>query len=496
MKIIKLNKEARKLIQQGINLSADCIKTTLGPDGRNAILGRVSMTPLITNDGVTIAQQIESEDEIENLGCELVKEVSRLSELKAGDGTTTATVLLQAIVNKCIAMLDDEETFLKKKNPVKMRLEIEKACDEIVKYLESVAVPVVTKEEIYKVAKVSVEIEELAQIITEIFHKIGKDGAITVEEGTYKTEYEVVTGMEIGSGLLSPLFANKDDIYEITNPKVLVLKNKVEKVEELFSVADKVDKDGHNDVVVFARDFSKEVIESLAKIKVVENFTVLPIKSTIPDKTYQQEDLADLLGTTAFGDDEKLPENFLVSELGTCGKITVTREKTTFIDGNGNTENRVKALKKELDKETSEYNKEKLQKRISALSGGVAVIRVGAESQSEREYLRLKLDDAVLATKYAMQEGVVKGGGLALTEAADKLKESILTEAIKAPFNQIQANSGGFLEIGEAVVDPLKVTKTALLNACSVAGMIITTEVAVTNKKHETNTRQGGEDNA
>lgn len=224
MKIIKVNKDARKLIQQGINLSADCIKTTLGPDGRNAILERVSMTPLITNDGVTIAQQIESEDETVNLGCQLVKEVSRLSELKAGDGTTTAVVLLQAIVNECINRLDNKETLLKKENPVKMRLEIERACAEIVKHLESVAVPVESREEIYKVAKVSVEIDELAQIITDIFVQIGKDGIITVEEGTYKTEYEVVTGIEIGSGLLSPLFANKEEIYELEQPKILVLK--------------------------------------------------------------------------------------------------------------------------------------------------------------------------------------------------------------------------------------------------------------------------------
>lgn len=495
MKIIKVNKEARKLIQEGINLSADCIKSTLGPDGRNAILGRVSMTPLITNDGVTIAQQIESEDEIVNLGCQMVKEVSRLSELKAGDGTTTATVLLQAIVNECINKLDNKETLLNRENPVKMRLEIEKACGEIVKYLESVAAPVVTKEEIYKVAKVSVEIEELAQIITEIFSKIGKDGIISVEEGTYKTEYEVVTGIEIGSGLLSPLFANKDDIYELENPKILVLKNTVENIDDIANVVDKVAKEGHNDLIVFAKDFNKDLIETLAKIKVTGEFSVIPLKATIPDKTYQQEDLADLLGTTAFGGEEKLPDNLLVSELGRCSKIIVTHEKATFIGGYGNTENRVNTLKKELEKEFSEYNKEKLQKRISALSGGVAVIRVGAESQSEREYLKLKLDDAVLATKYAMQEGVVKGGGLALTDASDKLNKNILSEAIKAPYKQIQANSGG-LEIGDEIIDPLKVTKTALQNACSVAGMILTTEVAITNKNNERDTRQSGEDNA
>lgn len=494
MKIIKVNKDARKLIQQGINLSADCIKTTLGPDGRNAILERVSMTPLITNDGVTIAQQIESEDETVNLGCQLVKEVSRLSELKAGDGTTTAVVLLQAIVNECINRLDNKETLLKKENPVKMRLEIERACAEIVKHLESVAVPVESREEIYKVAKVSVEIDELAQIITDIFVQIGKDGIITVEEGTYKTEYEVVTGIEIGSGLLSPLFANKEEIYELEQPKILVLKNTVNKLEDIADVVDKVSKEGFNDLIVFAKDFSKDIIETLAKIKVTGEFTVIPLKATIPDKTFQQEDLADLLGTTAFGDEEKIPNNLLVAELGTCKKIIVTHEKATFVGGNGDTKNRVKTLKKELDKETLEYNKEKLQKRISALSGGVAVIRVGAESQSEREYLRLKLDDAVIATKYAMQEGVVKGGGVALTKASEKLNKSILSEVIKAPFNQIQTNSGG-LEIGEEVVDPLRVTKTALQNACSVAGMVITTEVAISNK-HEKNTRQSGEDNA
>lgn len=472
-KIIKTGKEARMCIKKGIDLSVDCIKTTLGPNGRNAILGRQSMTPQITNDGVTIAQQIQSEDEIEELGVQLVKEVSRLTEISAGDGTTTASVLFQAIVDMGLTKIDDDQSLLKRVNAVKLKAEIDEACACIVSELEKSAKSISTKKEIKKVAKISVENERLAEIIAEIFSQIGKDGIITVEEGAFETEYSVVAGMEIGSGLLSPHFEE----VTLKNPKILVHDGIVNNIEVLIPTIEAISKEGGKDLVVFARDFSKEIIDILVKNKITGIFNVIPVKATNVEG-YQEKDLSALLG----------------SSYGTCEKFVQDKDKTLFIGGK-KPQNRIEELEKEKTKVTSEYDKNRLQKRISALSGGVAVIKVGAPSQSEREYWKAKLDDAVLATKYAMQEGVVAGGGVALNEVAKKLPKNILTECIKAPYNQIQENAGGSLEIGKDVIDPLKVTKSALINACSVAGMVLTTEIAVTNK-HErpTETKTGSID--
>lgn len=469
MKVLSTGKEARTLVKKGIDLVANCVKTTLGSSGRNAILGRLSMNPMITNDGVTIAQYLESENEIEQLGVQLAQEVSRLTEISAGDGTTTATVLLQAIVDMGIVKIDDI-SLLKKVNSIQLRVDIDKACKEIVAELEKMAKQITSRKDIYKVARIAVENDDLANLITEIFDTIGKDGIITVEEGTFETTSEIVTGLQVDSGLLSPLFLDTGNELTIKKPKVLVFDGLFNNVSLILPLIKKLSYDKIGELVIFARDFSKEVIDIFIKAKITGDFIVIPIKATNPEG-YQEKDVASLLGTVICGKDD----SFIT---GTCDKIVIDKDKTLFIGGmKPNAQNRLDELKKELTKTTSEYDKNRLQRRISALSGGVAVIRVGAPSQSEREYLKAKLDDAVLATKYAMQEGVVAGGGLALKIIAEKFPKNILAECIKAPYNQIQENAGG-LEIGKDIIDPLRVTKSALINACSVAGMVITTEVA------------------
>jgi chaperonin GroEL len=369
MKIILKGKDARASIRNGINLVADCVKITLGPNGRNAILGRISQTPLITNDGVTIADYVEVENETEQLGVKLVKEVSRLTETSSGDGTTTATVLLQALVNKCIDLIDNDESLLKSKrvNPLQIRKEITDACETIVAELKKQAKPITTKEEIRKVAKVSVENDELAELLADIFFSIGKDGVIVVEEGTTKTTHEVVKGLELPSGIISEYITTSDGEFKIENPKILVTTEKISKIDTILPILELLSLKGILKLVIVAKDFDDAVIKIIEKNHIGDVFTILPVKVTDLSKKYQQEDIASLTGAKVVTFKE--PVN--IEDLGTCESITANKDKTMFIGGNID-EEYVKKLKKELNKATSDFDKEGIERRVSSLSGGIA----------------------------------------------------------------------------------------------------------------------------
>lgn len=475
MKIISKGADARKHLQNGINLVADCLKITLGPQGRNATLGRVSTLPLTTNDGKTVSDYIEAEDESDQLGVLKAREASTLSEQQAGDGTTTVSVLLQAITNHCLNIIDNNNSLVMKDkvNVVAMRKEISDTCELIVEELRKQAKPVIKKDEILKVAKASVENDELAKIITEIFLKIGKDGSIFVEEGFQTTEYEIVCGMDLNVGLLSDDFLFDTDDIELKDADIYVSKQPIRELDEVLPKIHDVSSKGGQKMVIMATDFAPNIVESFIKNNLEGGIEIYPVKITNVDKNYKIEDIIAMIG----------------GDLGKVDTVKLTTSSTSILGGKGDVKKYVQTLQKEYDTTSSEFDKESLQKRISALSGGTAIIKVGAFSQSDREYLRDKLEDAVLATKYAMQEGVVAGGGLALKKVAETLPINILTEAIKAPYNQIQENAGGKLEISKDIVDPVRVTICALRNACSVAGIVITSEITIADKNEKQGTK-------
>lgn len=483
-KIILTGKQARSALREGVNLASDCVKLTIGPDGRNAILGRRSTSPFITNDGVTIAGYVFADKEEVQLGVDMVKEVSRLTEKEAGDGTSTATVLLQALVNKCLDKIDDEDIIVNKVNPIKLRNEINSACATIVDELRKSATPISSREDIYKVAKVSVEDESLANLITDIFMVIGKDGVIIVEEGSYRTEHEIVRGLEIGSGLVSEHLETYDGVCELKEPYILVTTERIVDINQILPAVTLVAEKGIAEIVIFANGYDEKILKSMIKNKIAGSFTILPVQCTDISKKYQHEDIASLTGAKVF---EKL-EDIKIEDLGRCEMVSTTKDKTMIVGGKGD-DGYVNLLKEEQVKMTSEFDKESIGRRISSLTGGIALIKVGAPSQTEKEYLKLKVDDAVLATKYAMQEGVVRGGGLALAFISESLPTNILTDVILAPYEQIQKNSGGLI-IGEDVIDPVKVTISALMNACSVGGTIITTDIAIANKNEKSITEE------
>ncbi len=481
MKEIKFGKDARAALRRGINLAVDSVKITLGPKGYNVALARTSTSPEITNDGATILQQVQSEDETEQMGIEFAREAARLTEAAAGDGTTTTTILLGALVNECLDKIDKEGVLVKGKDQdaMAMRQEIEAACTQICDYVTSQANKISKREDVFKVTLTSVEDEKIANIITDIFMEIGKDGSIVVEEGLTETESDTVKGMEIGSGSLSEHFLDKNKEAVLINPHILVTHETINNIESLIPIIQELTLANINEVVVFAKDFDASVVKTLVQNFVDGIFTVIPVKTTVVDKKTQAEDLAALTGgklvtelTTAG-----------IKDLGKCGKVVVKQEKTLFLSGNGDTAEHVAKLNEDIKKTKSLFDKETLERRVSSLAGGMSVIKVGARSQTEREYLRRKVDDAVLAVKYAMQEGVVPGAGKIFKIAAESYPENILSKIILSPSKQLALN--GISTVSDDIVDPLRVTITSLKNACSVGGMIITTGATIAIKKDE-----------
>lgn len=490
MKLIKTGQDAREALKRGLDKVADCVKVTLGPSGRNAVLGRQGITPLITNDGVSIARNIELEDEFEELGAMIVKEASTLADIKGGDGTTTSTVLLQAIVNDVFSQLRDSGSLVAKKiDTIKLKKEIDEACELVVEELKKQAKPI-TKEEIYKVAIVSAEYEWLAKIITEVFTQVGGDGYVTVEEGV-KTKYEIFNGLEIPAGFHSEYYINNDNQEcVLDNPYILVTNQKIESPAVFAPLIEGLVEQKRS-LVVVAPDFSREVLARLVSTKLQSNLVIIPLKLPTFDKNDILIDLA-TLSEAKFIDKgtltkmEEFEAEIKFENLGTIDRAVIGEAKTIFIGGKGNTENRVLEIKKKYDESLSEFDKDTLEKRIAYLSGGVAVIKIGGHSDSEKAYFKLKAEDAVNAVQKALKEGVIRGGGLALKTISEELPKNILTNALTAPYRQIQENSGG-LEIGEDIYDPVAITISSLKSACSLSGMLITTEVAVApkNKKDE-----------
>lgn len=496
MKIIKFGKEAREALKKGVNLAADCVRPTLGPAGRNAVIGRHGLTPDITNDGVTIAQSIESDDETVNLGVLAVKEASMLADLKGGDGTTTATVLLQAIVNETFGLLESDDELVPKafskdrKNSVELKKEIDEAKNKVIDYLKKNKRDI-TIEEIYNVALVAGEYDWIAKLVSDIYSKIGKDGYVSIEEGV-KSEFDVYKGIEIPGGYHSEYFVNNDKKQcVLAEPRILVTNQKLN-IHIVLPIIEACASKNITNLIFIAPDFERDLLNRLNAMKLKMNY-VNYVAVKLP--TYDKDDiLIDIatLSNARFFDNKTYPnvdamtKEITVESLGKIDQAILGDGRSALIGGKGDTSARVEELKKQVEKTRSYFDRNVLEQRIAFLSGGIAVIRVGAESDTERLYFKRKIEDAVNAAQLALKEGVVPGGGMALFDAAATLPKSIITEALRRPYLQIQENAGGELSIGADIIDPVAITISSLESACSLAGMLLTTEVTVAIKDKDT----------
>ena len=520
-KLIKHGAEARASLESGVNTLADAVKITLGPKGRNVVLGKKYASPLITNDGVTIAKEIELSDPFENLGAELVKEVSVKTNDVAGDGTTTAAVLAQAIVNEGM------RNFAAGANPVILKKGIFKAVDTAVEGLKKLSKPVDGKGDIAKVASISAGDEQVGQLIADAMEKVGRDGVITVEESqTMHTELSVVEGMQFDRGYLSPYMSTNPDkmTAELDNPYILITDKKISQIAEILPILEQIVKQNAK-LLIIADEVEGEALTTIILNKLRGTFTCVAVKApSFGDKRKALlEDIAILTGGKVLS--EELGIDFKqvgLDMLGRARSVKVDKDTTTIVEGAGDPksiEERVKFIRGMLAKETSDYEKEKLADRLAKLAGGVAVIKVGAPTEVEMKEKKLRIEDALSATKAASEEGVVPGGGVALLKVKpdvenlvskltgdEKTGAAIIGKALEAPIRQIAKNSGvdgGVVAnsvlanldkkaygydaltnkyvdmIASGIIDPTKVTRSALQNAASVAGTLLTTEVLV-----------------
>jgi chaperonin GroEL len=522
------NEEARKILQRGVDTVADAVKVTLGPRGRNVALEGGYGAPTITNDGVTIAKDISLGNKFENMGAEIVKEVASKTNESAGDGTTTSVILTQAIFSEGM-----RHTTLGV-NAMALRAGIERATERAVAELRSISKPIKNKDEIKQVATISAESKEIGAIIAETIEKVGKDGVVTVEESqTFGVDSEVVEGMEFAKGYVSPYMITNPDRMEaeLKDPLILVTDKKISSVKELLPVLEKVAQSGKKELVIIAEDLDGEALTTVVLNKLRGSFNVLAIKAPGfgDDKNDQLADIGVMVGAQVVFEDLKIkPEDVELAMLGRASKVIVTKDSTVIVGGGGKKSEinaRVTQLKKQKETLDSKYDAEKYEKRIAKLAGGVAVIRVGAATETEMKYLKLKIEDAVNATKAAIEEGVVAGGGSALAKVYKKLHErkvpagespemalgmEIVERALLAPLRQIAINAGkedgsviidrvingekenaGYDALADRVVDdvlragiidPVKVTRTALQNASSASAMLLTTEVAIADE--------------
>ena len=530
-KDIKYDEKARQAIKVGIDKVADAVKITLGPKGRNAILDKGYGAPTITNDGVTIAKEIELEDKFENIGAELIKEVASKTNDVAGDGTTTSTVLTQAIIReglKYVAM---------GVNPVGIRHGIETAGKEIVKELKANAKKIESKEEIAQVARISAEDPEVGNVIAEVMEKVGKDGVITVEESqTFGLSSDVVEGMQFDKGYISPYMITDTEKMkaEFEDPYILITDKKISSLNEILPVLEKITQTGKKDIVIIAEEVEGEALATLVINKLRGTFNALAIKAPGFGERRKEmlDDIATITGGKVITEDLGIKlENATLDMLGSARKIIATKDNTTIVDGKGDKqdiEKRISQIRKEIEASDSDFDKEKSQERLAKLSGGVAVLKVGAATESELTYKKHKVEDALAATKAAVEEGIVAGGGTALVKAGVVVKNKniqtptqdladefdagfkVLLRALEEPLRQIVQNAGkeegavianlirnksglknsGYNAIAnkpvddmikEGIIDPVKVTRSALENAISVSAMLLTTEVAVTD---------------
>jgi len=490
-RLIKTDKECRMALKRGVDAVADVVKKTLGPYGRNVIIERKKKVPRITNDGVSVASEIVLKDETEDVGAQAVIDAAIKTNEQVGDGTTTSIVLAQAVFEEVINRLDEKNSILSSScNLLDLKRKIDKSCKEVVKKLIKSSKQIKTKEDLDNVAITSIEDEEMGKIVSNMVWTIGKDGFVNVEDSfLQETETDIIKGMKFFGKYAAPFMitnSKKQAVFRAVS--VLVTNEPLEDPNNLKGIAEQVAQRGRPELVVFAPLFSVETLSSIFNTHKQANFRILAIKvaSATPE---QLEDLACYVGANFIDKDKEMSvESASFNDLGYAQRIIATDDETIVIGGKGEQKDinaRIKEIKSHLVLETLPEFKKNIERRIASLSGGVGVIKVGAKSEVERGYIRLKVEDGVCATKAALQEGVVKGGGLALKEIADKLpKGDILKNALSKPYEQIQENAGGKLEIGN-VLDPVKVVRIALENACSLASTLATTESSIVWKRPE-----------
>ena len=518
-KEIKFGAEARAALERGVNQLADTVRVTLGPKGRNVVLAKPYGAPLITNDGVTIAKEIELEDGFENMGAQLIREVASKTNDVAGDGTTTATVLAQAMVNAGMKNLAAGA------NPIVLRKGMKKATDKAVEAIASMSKPVEGKEQIAKVAAVSSGDEEVGKLVADAMEKVSKDGVITIEESkTMKTELDLVEGMQFDRGYISAYMATDMDKMEATldNPYILITDKKISNIQELLPLLEQIVQSGSK-LLIIAEDIEGEALTTLIVNKLRGTFSVAAVKAPgYGDRRKEMlQDIAILTGGQVISDELGLDlKEATLEQLGRAKSVKVQKESSVIVDGEGDKEAikaRVNQIKGQIEETTSEFDREKLQERLAKLAGGVAVVRVGAATETEMKEAKLRMEDALAATKAAVEEGIIAGGGSAYIHTTKVLQElvdtlegdektgaQIIMKALEAPLFHIAANAGlegsviinkvkeskvgiGFDAYKEeyvdmvkaGILDPAKVTRSALQNATSVASTLLTTESVV-----------------
>ncbi|OHA62142.1 MAG: chaperonin GroL [Candidatus Wildermuthbacteria bacterium RIFCSPHIGHO2_01_FULL_45_20] len=530
-KQIIYGEDARKKLKAGVDKVANAVKITLGPRGRNGVLDEGFGAPTITNDGVTVAKKIELEDRVENIGAEIIKEVASKANDVAGDGTTTATLLGQSLISEGLKNVTAGA------NPLAIRRGMEKGRDQVVAFLRNMSKKVSTQEEMTQVATISAEDEELGTKIAQVMAKVGKDGVITVEESqTFGITDEIVEGLQFDRGYISPYMVTNAERMEaaLEGAYILVTDKKISSIQDILPTLEAVAKTGKKELVVIADDLEGDALATLVVNKLRGIFSVLAIKAPgFGDRKKEMlEDIATITGAQVISEEVGLKlDKVDLSQLGSARRVVATKDNTTIIEGKGDKpkiEARVKQIRKILEETTSEFDKEKLQERLAKLAGGVAVIKVGAATEIEQKAKQHKVEDALAATKAAVEEGIVPGGGVALLRAAKELESfklenpeeqvavNILRRALEEPIRQIAENAGqdggvvvdhvksregsigynaatGVYEdlVQSGVVDPTKVVRVALESAVSAASMLITTEVVVADLP-EKNEKLGG----
>ncbi|MDD5900401.1 MAG: chaperonin GroEL [Lachnospiraceae bacterium] len=524
-KEIKYGAEARTALEQGVNKLANTVKVTLGPKGRNVVLDKSYGAPLITNDGVTIAKEIELEDAFENMGAQLVKEVATKTNDVAGDGTTTATVLAQAMINEGMKNLAAGA------NPIILRKGMKKATECAVEAISTMSSAITGKEQVAKVAAISAGDEMVGQMVADAMEKVSKDGVITIEESkTMKTELDVVEGMQFDRGYISAYMATDMDKMEavLDNPYILITDKKISNIQDILPVLEQIVQSGQR-LLIIAEDVEGEALTTLVLNKLRGTFVVAAVKAPgYGDRRKAMlQDIAILTGGTVITDELGLDlKDTTIDQLGRAKSVKVQKENTIIVDGEGDKAEiaaRVAQIKAQIEETTSEFDREKLQERLAKLAGGVAVIRVGAATETEMKENKLRMEDALAATKAAVEEGIIAGGGSAYIHASkevaklaatlegdEKTGANIILAALEAPLRCIATNAGlegsvivnkvkeqnvgiGFNALTEeyvdmvkdGILDPAKVTRSALQNATSVASTFLTTESAVANIKEE-----------
>lgn len=548
-KKILFGQKAKESLKLGADKVANVVKATLGPKGRNVVLEKSFGSPTITNDGVSIAKEIELEDKFENMGAEIIKEVASKTNDLAGDGTTTAVVLAQAIINEGL-----KATTLGV-HPLGVRLGIETAAERVVETLKKMAKPIKNKEEIMQVATISAESKEFGKIIAEAIGKVGKDGVVTVEESqSLGVESEVVEGLQFDRGYVSPYMITDAErmeaVYE--NPYILITDKKISSINEILPLLEKLAQAGQKELVIIADDVEGEALATLVVNKLRGTFNTLAVKAPgYGDRKKEMlQDIAIVTGGKVISEEIGIKlENARIEDLGRARKVIATKENTTIVGGKGRKEEiekRIEQIKVQIEQSDSEFDREKLQERLAKLAGGVAVIRVGAATETEMKYIKMKIEDAVEATKAAIEEGIVPGGGSALVKAGaivgrefsegaikppskDIAREfeagfETLLKSIEEPLKQIVENSGkrnGIVVVEEikksvydkqssnkgynavkdeivddmlkeGIIDPVKVTRTALQNAASAASIFLTSEAAIAEKPKEKEEKDAG----